>query len=655
LSLGAGTTGYNGGDFTAIAGNNFFSGGDIVTAATLLPGNILIQTGGDIGDVHLNAVAGNFGNLGGTIALTAGGDIAIGNALVDSQNGLGGTFSATAGGTIRTRTLSARSYTAWPPLPWEGGEIDLTAIDNILIDGVVQTDGSVSITTRGNLAIQGIASPGNYSIKAETVSIATGTPLSIANSGIPQSFTTGAIVAGGNHIQNLTLSTDTTLLGLQYIRIPPSTSPTPASAPNPSSITPAANLETAIAQALDLSLKTATVETPEGEAIAYSWGPYALWVRATTNNQQPTAPLTEDATPQLTMTEAISQIEATENRFTQTYLHAYPELEEREPIRYAAIRESLEQIHVTTGQNAAILYVWWDVEGLRLGVVRRDRPPIVEVVEVAQDSVKTEVKRLFDSIRNLQDVDSTNLSDLIISPVSQYLEGVDTIIFSLDEGLRKTPIAALIKNRKYLIETHAVTLIPSVALTRILHDNLDDAKVLAMGTTTTKNLSTVLQFVDDEIESISRYRDGEFYLDEQFTSDKIDNNTAPILHLAVHGSQDILELYDKNLKIEEFSKMTQEQAISLLFLSACETALDSPKQELGFAGLAARTNVNTAIAPIFEINDGATALSVRIFYKYLEDNPKATALRLAQLELISGYSHYSHPAFWAGLTLIGAP
>ncbi|MEM9543551.1 MAG: CHAT domain-containing protein [Cyanobacteria bacterium P01_E01_bin.42] len=101
--------------------------------------------------------------------------------------------------------------------------------------------------------------------------------------------------------------------------------------------------------------------------------------------------------------------------------------------------------------------------------------------------------------------------------------------------------------------------------------------------------------------------------------------------------------------------MTQEQKIALLFLSACETALDTPNREMGFAGLAARASVESAIAPLFIINDGATALLVELFYKHLENHSKAEALRLAQLEIINSYEHYAHPYYWGGLTLIGHP
>ncbi|MBP0017958.1 MAG: CHAT domain-containing protein [Cyanobacteria bacterium SBLK] len=657
LSLGAGTTGYNGGDFTAIAGNNFLSGGDIVTAATLLPGNIFIQTGGDIGDVHLNAVAGNFGNLGGTISLNAGGDIAIGNVLVDAQNGLGGTIALTAGGALRTGSLSARSYTLWPPLPWAGGEINLTAIDNIEIDGVVQSGQKVDIATQGNLAIQGIASPGDYSIQAETVSITTGTPLSIANSGIPQSFTTSAIVANGNPIQNVTLANDTTLPGLQYTRIPltPPIPSTPTPTPNPIAITPAANLETAIAQALEQPLTTATVETPEGEAIAHTWGPYTLW-RPQTAPSPSLAPLTEDTTPQLTTTEAIAQIEATENRFTQQFLEAYPELEEREPIRYGAIRDSLDQIHAQTGQEAALLYVWWDVEGLRLGVVRRDRPPVVEAVTVESYRVKGLAIALFDAIKNRQPYEtlSQKLSGLILDPIAEELAGIDTLIFSFDEELRNISPATLSLKNIPLIDKLNTTLIPSIGLLKIPLHSLKNAKILAMGAEEFENKNIEpIRFVREELEAIFEYREGRKYFNENFTTDNL--YPAPIVHLATHSNNSSIDFYDRNIGIEEFRELTKWKNIDLLVLSGCKSALDTHFVKFGLAGIASRSGASSVIASQFDNNSGSSFLLIELFYKYLENYPKAKALRLAQQEFIELYPHYNDPFFWSSFVLIGSP
>ncbi|MEM9542057.1 MAG: CHAT domain-containing protein, partial [Cyanobacteria bacterium P01_E01_bin.42] len=419
---------------------------------------------------------------------------------------------------------------------------------------------NVAISTQNNFHITGIAFPRDFSILADTVDITTGTPFSIGGHHTPDSYTVGAIVAGGIPLHGLTLFTDTHLPKFQYTLIPPSptTPPSiPPTPPNPIVVNPAKTWETAIAQTLQTNVSITEVETLEGEsAIAISWEDVMLWLPSLTEvATTPTVTLLANA--EVTTTEAIAQIEQTENNFTQAYLQAYPELEEREPIRYETIRDSLEQIHAQTGQEAAILYAWWDVEGLRLGVVRRDRSPVVQVVRVDREKVEAEVQQLFNALKNQQPINNETLSNWLINPIFQDIEGVDTILFSLDDGLRSIPIAALAYNEKYLIQKYTVASIPSVALTKLSQIDLNNAEVLAMGSTkTARGQSEPLQFVDNELSAIAQYREGEFYLDAKFTSDKIDNNTAPILHLAAHGTQDFLMLYQKNLKIEEFAKLT---------------------------------------------------------------------------------------------------
>ncbi|MBP0021236.1 MAG: CHAT domain-containing protein [Cyanobacteria bacterium SBLK] len=677
LSLGAGTTGYNGGDFTAIAGNNFFSGGDIVTAPTLLPRNILIQTGGNIGDINLNAVAGNFGNLGGTISLNAGGDIAIGNVLVDAQNGLGGTIALTAGGTIRTRTLSARSYTLWPPLPWAGGEINLTALDNILIKGVVQTDGSVSIATQGNLAIQGIASPGDFSLQAEVITIATGTPLSIANPLTSQSFSVGSIVANGSPITNLTLANDTTLPGLQYIRIPPSTSPTPASAPNPIAITPASNLETAIAQALEQPLTTATVETSEGEAIAHTWGnSFTIWVRPITNNQQPTTsyqlPLAEEGEKTISVS---SQSDRAVQLDRQLEIDFDQYFEERDipknPVSTAKIRDSLETIEEQLGKTFAIFYVVpRDIETgeavLDLALFLPHQAPIFTVSEPfrrgeAQEVVK-EFRQAIPTLNEEYYPKSRWLHDRIIAPMRAHLEKVDAIAFALGDDIRGLPVAALHDGEKFLIERHATGIIPSFSLIDARWSPAWNRKVLAMGAS--KLSGRELPAVERELEAISRhFPTTTIELNEDFSFEQTRDRIAgaEILHLATHAeiatnigqSSAYIEFWDGRISAAEFRQLNLDR-VALAVLSACDTGRGN-FPELGFAGIAHALGVRSAIASLWRVNDEKTADFMEVFYEHLADSDTPTLAESLQQAQLGMVSDGLHPYYWSSFAAIGTP
>ncbi|MBP0016686.1 MAG: CHAT domain-containing protein [Cyanobacteria bacterium SBLK] len=646
VDAGAGTTGRNGGDFTAIAGGDFTSNANLVTVGDASAGHIAIQTGGDIGNLGLNAATGAFGGNGATIALNAGGNIAIGGAILDSDGGMAGSISATAGGTIRTGTLFARGTVPG------GGDIAIASPNNILIEGVIQSDGNVSIATQNSFTITGMMWIGGLegSILADTVEISTGTPLNFDSLVAGESSIALSIVAGNETIYySAPLTTDIALPYFQYTYIPPTLPillppPTPTPALAPIAITAAPTWAEAIAQTLERPL--AIAEVPEAEAIAYSWGDFTLWLpipRPSTVTRHP-SPMTDDA---------IASIEQIENHFTQQFVKAYPELEERQPIRYTTIRESLEQIHAQTGQEAALLYAWWDVEGLRLGVVRRDRPPVVKTLRMARADVQAEAKRLYETVKNRQPFDSKKLSEWIVSPIAPELKGVDTILTAFDEGLKNIPISLLLNDNEFLIKRFNLATIPSVALMGI-SSNLKNEKILALGVSEF-SYTNPLQFVPLELEKIALYREGNFFLDQDSTVKKIIDYPAPILHLATHASAKIIILHDRIVTIEEFKELTARQVIKLLVLSACEAAFDLPTNEHGFAVLAARANVDSVLASRWRVNDGATALFMEIFYEFLKKHPKGTALRLAQLKYKKRYPHYNHPYYWAGFGLVGSP
>jgi CHAT domain-containing protein len=125
-----------------------------------------------------------------------------------------------------------------------------------------------------------------------------------------------------------------------------------------------------------------------------------------------------------------------------------------------------------------------------------------------------------------------------------------------------------------------------------------------------------------------------------------------------------------------------EFAINLLVLSACQTALGAGNAELGFAGLAVNSGVQTALASIWQVSDAGTLALMGKFYQHLQDHSlKAEALRQAQLDLLNQAvrlengslrgvrgavalppelnnlpnENLSHPYYWAGFVTIGAP
>ncbi|MGK7927735.1 MAG: CHAT domain-containing protein, partial [Spirulina sp.] len=77
---------------------------------------------------------------------------------------------------------------------------------------------------------------------------------------------------------------------------------------------------------------------------------------------------------------------------------------------------------------------------------------------------------------------SQQLYDWLIAPIASELEGleVDTLVFSLDAGLRTLPLAALHDGEQFLVEKYSLGVIPSVSLTNTRYRALQDPQVLAI-------------------------------------------------------------------------------------------------------------------------------------------------------------------------------
>ncbi|NJO14948.1 MAG: CHAT domain-containing protein [Thioploca sp.] len=143
------------------------------------------------------------------------------------------------------------------------------------------------------------------------------------------------------------------------------------------------------------------------------------------------------------------------------------------------------------------------------------------------------------------------------------------------------------------------------------------------------------------------------------------NTPYSILHIASHGQFDsdpqktFLLTYDGKLTINQLKQFIQlherrNQSVELLTLSACQTAVGDEQAALGLAGIALKAGARSALATLWLIDDKATAILIREFYRQLhqQKQSKARSLQLAQQFLLQD-SRYQHPALWAPFLLIG--
>ncbi|WRH69057.1 MAG: CHAT domain-containing protein [Planktothrix sp. GU0601_MAG3] len=313
----------------------------------------------------------------------------------------------------------------------------------------------------------------------------------------------------------------------------------------------------------------------------------------------------------------------------------------------------------------------------------------------------------FVSPENLEDTrykeNGKQLYEWLIEPLESQLEaeGINTLVFSMDTGLRTLPLAALYDGKQFLLERYSLGLIPSLSLTDTRYVNIKNSKILAMGASTFPNSNQLpLPAVPMELDLIINRNtwQGKSFLNENFTVDNLTSQRSQhqfsIVHLATHGEfqtggsdQSYIQFWDQKLRLNQLRNLKLNQPpVELLVLSACTTAVGDEKAELGFAGLAVQAGVKSALASLWYVSDAGTLGLMNTFYQALSTSPiKAEALRQAQLGMLQGKVrleqgylinetginttkiplppeiaargnvNLSHPFYWAGFTLIGSP
>lgn len=264
------------------------------------------------------------------------------------------------------------------------------------------------------------------------------------------------------------------------------------------------------------------------------------------------------------------------------------------------------------------------------------------------------------------------LYDWLIRPLERELNQnqIKTLVFVNDGVLRGVPMAALHDGQQYLIQKYNVALTPGLQLLSPRSLSSDQLTTLAGGLAQSRQGFSALPGVKEEVQEIAQIVSTEVFLDEQFTSDRlqkaIESTSFPIVHLATHGQfssqveETFLLTWDERINVKNLDQFLQEREgqqrspIELLILSACQTATGDKRAVLGLAGVAVRSGARSTLATLWSVQDESTAHLIAQFYKSLSRPgvTKAEALRQAQLSLLQS-TEYQHPFYWAPFVLVG--
>ncbi|MCP4688370.1 MAG: CHAT domain-containing protein [Desulfobacterales bacterium] len=292
--------------------------------------------------------------------------------------------------------------------------------------------------------------------------------------------------------------------------------------------------------------------------------------------------------------------------------------------------------------------------------------------ETLEETVILFRKRLQNRMNNHFLNEAEKLYDWIIRPIEAQLvsRGVHTLIFAPDGALRLIPLTTLYDGERFLVEKYAVGLIPAITLTDPRPFDGENASILLSGLSEARREFSPLPSVPGELKDIKTIMSGRMLLmNERFTGNELAKEFTAreytIFHIATHGvfggspDESFLLTHDGRLTMNGLEKLIdigrfRENPVELLTLSACQTALGNERAALGLAGAAVKAGVRAVTATLWYVDDEATSLAIREFYRQLRKPgiSKVNAMRNAQISLIEK-PRYWHPIYWAPFLLIG--
>ncbi|MEG4367518.1 CHAT domain-containing protein, partial [Microcoleus sp. C2C6] len=397
----------------------------------------------------------------------------------------------------------------------------------------------------------------------------------------------------------------------------------------------------------------------------------------------------------------VSGIEEMRNQEFRDYLGVKANLPE-EKILISTFQQTLQNIEQQTGKRSGIIYIVSREDRLELILVPPvGRPIHYSVPEANKAALFPTVQEFRNEITNPAKRETKTylaaaqqLYKWAIAPLEKDLQnlGIQTLLLSVDPGLRSLPFAALHDGKGFLIEKYSFSLIPSFSSTNTDYNAVREATVLAMGRSEFVDQQP-LPSVPIELQAISAQGNGPSFLNSAFTIDNLNSEHAKgafrIVHLATHAefkpgkaSNSYIQLWNSKLQLDRLESLNwRNPQVDLLVLSACRTALGDREAELGFGGLAVKSGAKSALGSLWYVDDGGTLALMSEFYHHLRGTTtKAEALQLAQQAIMSGKvrlengqlvttggqlnlpanlqqtnQNYSHPYYWSSFTMIGSP
>ncbi|GAB0055821.1 Tol-Pal system protein TolB [Candidatus Magnetaquicoccaceae bacterium FCR-1] len=321
------------------------------------------------------------------------------------------------------------------------------------------------------------------------------------------------------------------------------------------------------------------------------------------------------------------------------------------------------------------LFIWFSrASGTRFKRVPVSEARLEETLRVYRDAMQNQAR--VDGVL-------TRLHGWLIEPLAEDLEGVTHLGIIPHRSLHVLAFAALRAPEGWLIDRFPIFHEPSAALleralSRPMDQKVGNGRVLAIGNPDLGDADFDLAMAEFEAESVrGNFTEGDLLKGKRATKGWILEHIGDysVIHIAAHGDfQNINPLFsslwlasgdkpghgkrERGVVPSEAGRLSAREVAGLpiraelVTLSACQTGLGQLRgsELLGLNRAFLYAGTRSVLSSLWRVDDLATALLMKHFYRYHGRMGKAEALRQAQLLVRQAHAH---PANWAGFALVG--
>ncbi len=326
--------------------------------------------------------------------------------------------------------------------------------------------------------------------------------------------------------------------------------------------------------------------------------------------------------------------------------------------RTLAPDERVLQFHALPDRLQAWVVSPAGIESKSIPIKRDD---LTELVETFRNSV---VRGRRAAIAN-----ADKLGAALIGPLG--LKPGERLVIVPHGPLHYLPFQALRVDGRYLIETHPVSVSPSMSIAVQLAQRSPrvDAALTAFGNPRIEDKYD-LPGAESEVKQLARlFPRNTVYMGAAATKTQFREVAArsPLMHVAAHAEADQVDpLYSRILLANEDGRQSfleaheilnlPMQGSALVTLSACESGLGRIAQGdevLGFTRSFLSAGSGSLISSLWPVSDDATAILMGTLYAELaKGRDLQQAVQAGQLAVLKE-PRMSHPFFWAPFNLIG--